>query len=137
MYNTQLTVVGANKLRSELEYLKKKQPADSQTQLFINARISLLEELFASAEIVDPKQMGTIFNGKVAFSATVTVMDQDTEAQSTYQIVGDEEADRRGGKISLLDPLSRALINKQLGDTVEVLTTKGYFIYEIIAIKYV
>ena len=89
--------------------------------------------MISRADVIDP----TILAGKVVrFGATVKVADEDTDEKSTYQIVGSHEADVDSGKLSVTSPLSRALIGKTVGDTVEVTTPNGSKIYEVIKVQF-
>ncbi|MBL1146803.1 MAG: transcription elongation factor GreA [Pseudomonadota bacterium] len=104
-----------------------------EKQSFIEGRIADLEDKMARAEIIDPKK---IAGDTVKFSATIHVVDEDTEEELTYQIVGEYEADIDKNMLSLSAPLSRALIGKRVGDSVEVTTPKGSKAYEILGISY-
>jgi transcription elongation factor GreA len=73
---------------------------------------------------------------QVKFGATVTVVDEDTEAEATYKIVGDDEADVKSGKISLSSPIARSMINKEVGDVVEVTAPGGIKTYEIMKVEW-
>jgi transcription elongation factor GreA len=103
-------------------------------QSFIEGRLMELEDKIARAEVIDPAKLG----GKtVKFGATVTLVDEDTDESSTYQIVGEDEADISKGRLAITAPLSRALIGKTVGDNVEVHTPKGEKAYEIVKVKFV
>lgn len=104
-----------------------------EKQSFIEGRIADLEDKMARAEIIDPKK---IAGDTVKFGATIHVVDEDTEEELTYQIVGEYEADIDKNMLSLSAPLSRALIGKSVGDSVEVTTPKGSKAYEILGIAY-
>lgn len=104
-----------------------------EKQSFIEGRIADLEDKMARAEIIDPKK---IAGDTVKFGATIHVVDEDTEEELTYQIVGEYEADIDKHMLSLSAPLSRALIGKSIGDSVEVTTPKGSKAYEILGIAY-
>lgn len=107
--------------------------AARERQSFIEGRIMELESKIGRADIIDIASMtGNI----VRFGATVTLIDDDTEEEIKYQIVGDDEADVKSGLLSISSPLSRALINKSVGDTVEVVTPKGGKGYEIMNVEY-
>ena len=84
------------------------------------------------AEVIDPKKL----SGSVKFSATVTIIDEDTEEESTYQIVGEPEADIEKNKLNIRSPLARALIGKEPGDSIEVKSPGGTKNYEILSIHY-
>lgn len=99
----------------------------------IEARVAELEDRLSRAEVIDP----TLLKGdKVMFGATVTLLDED-DKRVVYQIVGSEEADVKGGRISYTSPIGRALIGRRIGDEVEVITPSGerYFEIEKIAFK--
>lgn len=108
--------------------------AARERQSFIEGRIGELEEKIARAEVIDPSKL----SGKtVKFGATVTVVDEDTDEKNTYQIVGEDEADVAKGKLAITAPISRALIGKTVGDSVEVRTPKGEKAYEIVKVRFV
>lgn len=97
-------------------------------------RIAELEDKLGRAEIIDiSKLSGT----KIKFGATVTLVDEDTEEKKKYQIVGDMEADVKLGRISISSPIARALIGKDIGDTVEVMAPGGARSYEIMDVKFI
>ncbi len=104
-----------------------------EKQSFIEGRIAQLEGSLASAEVIDPANMS---GNTVKFGATVKLVDEDTDEEVTYQIVGEYEADIDIGKLSLAAPIARALIGKSVGDSVEVTTPKGSKAYEILEIFY-
>ncbi len=104
-----------------------------EQQSLNEGRIAELEDKLGRAEIIDvAKLTGT----KVKFGATVTLVDEDTEEEKKYQIVGDMEADVKQGKISISSPIARALIGKDVGDTVEVMAPGGARSYEIIGVRF-
>jgi transcription elongation factor GreA len=104
-----------------------------ERQSFIEGRVMELEDKVSRAQVIDVSKL----SGKtVKFGATVTVVDEDTEQKSKFQIVGDIEADFSKGRISLSSPLARALIGKSVGDTVEVNTPSGGRTYEISKVEY-
>ena len=108
--------------------------AAKERQGFIEGRILELEDIAARAQVIDPSK----FTGKVVkFGATVTVVDEDTDKEATYQIVGEIEADLKQKRISIASPLARALIGKTVGDSVEVAAPAGAKSYEILKVKYV
>ncbi len=107
--------------------------AAREKQSFVEGRIQELEARVSRAEIIDPAK---ISGDIVKFGATVTVMDEDSEEKTIYQIVGDIEADITLKRIAISAPLARALIGKKKGDSVEVTTPKGLKFYEIIKIEY-
>ena len=104
-----------------------------EAQSHNEGRIVELEDLLQRAEVIDvAKLSGTT----VKFGATVTVVDEDTEAEKTFQIVGETEADVKNGRMSITSPTARALIGKKAGDTVEVNTPGGGKSYEILKVEY-
>ena len=108
--------------------------AAKEKQSFIEGRVMELEDAIGRAEVIDiSKLTGT----SIKFGATVTLMDEDTEAKRKYQIVGDVESDAKKGKISLSSPFARALIGKSKGDTVEVAAPGGARSYEILKVEFV
>ena len=106
--------------------------AAREKQSFIEGRIKELEGIISLAEVIDPKKL----TGSVKFSATVTIVDEDTEEESTYQIVGEPEADIEKNKLNVRSPLARALIGKEPGDSIEVKSPGGTKNYEILSIHY-
>ena len=103
-------------------------------QSFIEGRIAELEDVIGRAEVIDPAKL----SGEVIrFGATVGIVDEDTEEEKVFQIVGEPEANVDAGKLNLRSPLARALIGKEKGDSVEVNTPGGGRSYEIISVKYV
>lgn len=152
-----MTVEGATRLKAELHRLKTiDRPAVIQAlsdarshgdlsenadydaakerQGFIEGRISEVERKLASAQVIDPAQIDA--DGRVVFGATVDVEDLDSGERSTYQIVGDDEADIKEGKISVNSPIARALIGKTEGDTAEVQAPAGLRNYEVVGVRY-
>jgi transcription elongation factor GreA len=153
-----LTVTGAEKLRAELHRLKTVErpavisaisearahgdlsenaeyDAAKERQSFIEGRIAELESKLANAQIIDPRLLDA--EGRVVFGATVDLQDLETGRRVTYQIVGDDEADLREGKISISSPIARALIGKFAGDIAEVQAPGGVREYEILDVRYV
>jgi transcription elongation factor GreA len=107
--------------------------AAKERQAFIEGRVGELEEKIRLAEVIDVSQL----SGKtVKFGAFVTLADEDTDEENTYQIVGEHEADIKAGFLSITSPLARALISKSVGDAVEVPTPKGAKSYEVIKVKF-
>lgn len=152
-----LTVKGAEKLRAELEELKTvvrpriinaiatarahgdlKENAEyhaaKEQQSFAEGRIKEIEAKLSNAQIIDVTTVDA--GGKVVFGATVEIEDLDTENRVTYQIVGEDEADIKEGRISVGSPIARALIGKQAGDTATVKAPAGDIEYEIIEVNY-
>ncbi len=107
--------------------------AARERQSFIEGRVGELEDKISRAEVID---VSSLSGTTVMFGATVKLSDEDTDEELTYQLVGDDEADIRQGRLSISAPLSRALIGKETGDSVEVSTPKGEKGYEIIAVSY-
>ena len=96
--------------------------------------IADIEDKLSRAEVIDVSKLS---GNSVKFGATVTLIDEDTEEQKIYQIVGDSEADVKSGKVSISSPISRALIGKKVGDTVEVIAPGGGKSYEIVKVVFV
>lgn len=158
MSQTPLTVKGAEKLRQQLHELKTvERPRITQAiaearahgdlsenaeyhaareqQSFTEGRINALETALAGARIIDVTTIDA--DGRVVFGATVALLNVNNDAQASYQIVGEQEADINEGLISVTSPIARALIGKSAGDTVEVDAPGGVIEYEILAVKYV
>ena len=156
MSKVPMTVAGAERLKHELHRLKTvDRPAVIQAiaearahgdlsenadydaakerQGFIEGRISEVEAKLANAQVIDPS---TLDVPHVVFGATVALADLDSSDQVTYQIVGDDEADIRHGKISINSPIARALIGKGEGDVAEVQAPGGVRSYEILSVRY-
>ncbi|MBA4096149.1 MAG: transcription elongation factor GreA [Rhodospirillum sp.] len=102
--------------------------AARERQSFIEGRLAELEDKVSRAEIIDP---ATLSGKQVKFGAHVTLIDEDTEEKSVYQIVGEDEADIKAKRLAITSPLARALVGKSVGDTVEVTTPGGSRSYEI------
>jgi transcription elongation factor GreA len=157
MSKVPLTVRGAERLREELKKLKgtdrpkviqaiaearahgdlkenAEYHAAREQQGFIEGRIQDIEGKLGNAEIIDVTQMNA--NGKVIFGATVLLSDEDAGTEVTYQIVGEDEADIKAGRISINSPIARGLIGKQEGDSVAIRTPAGEKQFEIIEVKY-
>ena len=158
MKRSPMTLRGAEMLRAELKRLKSadrprvikaiaearshgdlsenaEYHAAREQQGFIEGRIMEIESRLAAAEIIDIASLPA--TGKVVFGATVELEDQDEGATVTYQLVGEDEADIRGGRISITSPIARALIGKVQGDVVEVTAPGKTRSYEIVSVKYV
>lgn len=152
-----MTVEGAEALKTELHRLKTlerpriieaiavarahgdlKENAEyhaaREEQSFMEGRIQDLESKLSNAQIVDISNL--VNQGKVVFGAVVTLLHVETDAEVTYQIVGEDEADIKLGKISYQSPIGRALIGKSVDDTVMVQTPGGVVEYEITGIEY-
>ena len=107
--------------------------AAKEAQSLNEGRINELEDKIARADVIDPSKMS---GDTVKFSATVVIVDEETDEEKTYQIVGDVEADLKKNRISLSSPIARALINKKVGDSVEVAAPGGKRDFEILKISY-
>ncbi len=107
--------------------------AAREKQAFIEGRIKELEGILSLAEVIDPARL----SGAVKFGATVTIVDEDSDEEKTYQIVGEVEARIEEGLLNVRSPLARALIGKEEGDSVDVATPGGRRSYEIVAVKFV
>ena len=102
-------------------------------QSFIEGRIAEIEDKISRADVIDVSKL----SGKtVRFGATVTIADEETDEETTYQIVGEHEADIADGRLSVAAPIARALIGKSVGDSVEVVTPRGQKDYEIVKVKF-
>lgn len=108
--------------------------AARERQSFIEGRIGELEDKTSRAEIIDPTKLT---GDEIKFGATVTIADCDTDEEKVYQIVGETESDIAGGKLAVTSPLSRALIGKAVGDTVEVSSPGGTKDYEVVDVKFI
>lgn len=108
--------------------------AARERQSFIEGRIAELEEITSAAEVIDPASLS---GDTVKFGATIQLVDEDTETEVTYQIVGMHEADIKRARLSITSPLAKALISKRVGDTVAVPAPGGDRSYEILKISYV
>jgi transcription elongation factor GreA len=107
--------------------------AARERQSFIEGRIAELEEIVSSAEVIDPSSLS---GEHVKFGAHVWLVEEETEKESAYQIVGVHEADIKGGRLSISSPLAKALIGKKVGDTVSVPAPGGDRSYEILGVKF-
>ena len=157
MDKTPLTILGAENLRTELQHLKSVErpnvisaiaearshgdlsenaeyDAARERQAFVEGRISEIESKLANAQIIDPKLLVT--DGRCVFGATVDLEDQESGDPATYQIVGEDEADIKIGKISVNSPIARALIGKHAGDVAQVETPGGLREYEVLDVRY-
>ena len=158
MSKVPLTARGAEKLRSELEQLKRverpkiieaiaearahgdsKENAEyhaaRERQSFVEGRIKDIEGKLSHAHIIDVTMVAA--NGKVVFGATVDVLELDKDEEHTFQIVGDDEADSKLGMISISSPIARALIGKAEGDVASVQAPGGLREFEILGVRYV
>jgi transcription elongation factor GreA len=107
--------------------------AARERQSFVEGRIKEIEAMLSRAEVIDTAALA----GAIKFGATVTVVDEDTDEEKTYRIVGEAEADIEKGLLNIRSPLARALIGKDEGDSVEVRTPGGEKSYEVLSIRYV
>lgn len=151
-----LTVVGYDALNEELKDLKSVQRPDviraiaearehgdlsenaeyhaaREKQSFIEGRVKELEGIISRADVIDPAKLG---GDSIKFGATINLVDEDTDEEKTYQIVGEPEANIETGKLNIKSPLARSLIGKEEGDSVEVMTPGGGKSYEILAVMY-
>ena len=108
--------------------------AAKERQGFIEGRISEVEAKLANAQVIDPSTIDA--DGRVVFGATVELEDHESGDHVTYQIVGDDEADLKHGKISVSSPIARALIGKEAGDTVDVQAPAGVRHYDILDVRF-
>ncbi len=150
-----MTRAGAQALETELKHLKSvERPAiikaiaearehgdlsenaeyhsAKEKQSFIEGRVKELENVISLADVIDPAKM----SGAIKFGATVTLVDEDTDEEKTYQIVGEYEANIEKGLLNIKSPIARALIGKEEGDSVEVRTPGGEKSYEVLKISY-
>ena len=107
--------------------------AAKEAQSLNEGRVLELESLISRAEVIDVSKLS---GDRIKFGAVVKLVDEDTEEEKTYQIVGDPEADVRSGRISISSPIARALMGKTVGDTVEVVTPGGGKSYEVVGVKF-
>jgi transcription elongation factor GreA len=107
--------------------------AAKERQGFIEGRVMELEDKISRAQVIDVSKLS---GHSVKFGATVTLLDEDTDEKSKYQLVGEVEADVKEGRLSISSPMARALIGKTKGDTVEVVTPGGGRSYEILKVEY-
>lgn len=157
MIKIPITVKGAELLRAELHQLKSVErpkvinaisearaqgdlsenaeyDAAKERQSFVEGRIAEIEAKLSNAQIIDPSQLDA--DGRCVFGATVDLEDADSGDAVTYQIVGDDEADIKLGKISVSSPIARALIGKSIGDVADVQAPGGIRSYEIVDVQY-
>ncbi|WP_132244118.1 transcription elongation factor GreA [Primorskyibacter sedentarius] len=104
-----------------------------EKQSFIEGRIKELEGVIGLAEVIDPTKL----SGAIKFGATVTLVDEDTDEEKTWQIVGEHQANVEKGLLNIKSPIARALIGKEEGDSVEVRTPGGVRTYEVLKIDYI
>jgi transcription elongation factor GreA len=157
MSKVPMTVMGAQRLKAELHRLKTTERPDviralaearshgdlsenadydaaKERQGFVEGRIAEIEHKLAGAQVIDPADLDA--DGRVVFGATVDLRDAENGAEVTYQIVGDDEADLKHGKISVSSPIARALIGRSEGDVAEVQAPGGAREYEVLAVRY-
>ena len=108
--------------------------AAKERQSFIEGRVAELEDKLARAQVID---LSRLSGAAVKFGATVTLLDEDSNEEAVYKIVGEDEADVRSGKVSITSPVARALIGKEEGDVVEVSAPGGAKSYEILKVRWV
>lgn len=108
--------------------------AAKERQSFIETRVMEIEDLLSRSQVIEPADLS---GDNVKFGATVVLVDEDTEEESKYQIVGDHEADVKQGRIAISSPIARALIGKEAGDSVDVNTPGGGRSYEILEVQFV
>jgi transcription elongation factor GreA len=108
--------------------------AAKEKQSFIEGRVMEIEDMIGRAEVIDVSKLS---GSTVKFGATVTLVDEDTDEEKKYQIVGDHESDIKKGRISISSPIARALIGKSKGDSVEVAAPGGARSYEILKVQFV
>ncbi|KMK66607.1 transcription elongation factor GreA [Puniceibacterium sp. IMCC21224] len=104
-----------------------------EKQSFIEGRVKELEGIIGLAEVIDPQKL----SGSIKFGATVSLVDEDTDEEKTWQIVGEQEASIEKGLLNIRSPIARALIGKEEGDSVEVKTPGGVKSYEVLKIAYI
>ena len=107
--------------------------AARERQSFIEGRLGELEDKISRADVID---VGKLSGKQIKFGATVTLVDEDTDEKTAYQIVGQDEADIKTKRLSITSPLARALIGKQVGESVEVVTPGGSKVYEIVKVQF-
>jgi transcription elongation factor GreA len=107
--------------------------AAKEAQSLNEGRISELEDLIARAEVIDVSKLN---GARIKFGATVLLVDEDSEEEKSYQIVGDQEADVKSGRISISSPIARALIGKEVGDSIEVNAPGGPRGYEVLRVEW-
>lgn len=158
MIKIPITVKGAELLRAELHQLKSVErpkvinaiaearaqgdlsenaeyDAAKERQSFVEGRIAEIEAKLSNAQVIDPSQLDA--DGRCVFGATIDLEDADSGDSVTYQIVGDDEADIKLGKISVSSPIARALIGKSVGDVADVQAPGGVRSYEIVDVQYI
>ena len=157
MIKVPLTVLGAEQLKTELQRLKSierpsviaaiaearshgdlsenaEYDAAKERQGFVEGRIAEIESKLSNAQIIDPTTLGA--GGRTVFGATGKLLDMESDDEVCYQIVGDDEADIKQGKVSVNSPIARALIGKESGDVAEVQAPGGLREYEVLDVEY-
>ena len=157
MNKVPMTVVGAEKLKAELDQLKKvdrpriiaaiaearahgdlsenaEYHAAREQQSFAEGRIKEIEAKLSMAQVIDPAKLNA--EGRVVFGATVILADEDSGEEVKYQLVGEDEADIEAGMISVTSPIARGIIGKEEGEVVQVQVPAGTKTYEIVEVKY-
>ena len=157
MIKVPLTVLGAEQLKAELQRLKSierpsviaaiavarshgdlsenaEYDAAKERQGFVEGRIAEIESKLSNAQIIDPTTLDA--DGRIVFGATVKLLDMESDDEVCYQIVGDDEADIKQGKVSVNSPIARALIGKESGDVAEVQAPGGLREYEVLDVEY-
>ena len=156
MIKVPLTVLGAEQLKTELQRLKSierpsviaaiaearshgdlsenaEYDAAKERQGFVEGRIAEIESKLSNAQIIDPTTLDA--DGRIVFGATVKLLDMESDDEVCYQIVGDDEADIKQGKVSVNSPIARALIGKESGDVAEVQAPGGLRQYEVLDVE--
>ena len=108
--------------------------AAKEKQAFVEARIAEIQGKLANAEVIDPT---VLKSDKVIFGATVTLLDLENDQEVTYQIVGEDEADVKNGRISVFSPMARSMIGKKVGDLIELRSPKGDRELEVVSFKFI
>jgi transcription elongation factor GreA len=157
MIKVPLTVRGAELLKDELQRLKSVErpkvieaiaearshgdlsenaeyDAAKERQAFVEGRIAELEAKLSNAQVINPAELDA--DGRIVFGTTVDLIELESEDNVTYQIVGDDEADIKLGKVSVNSPIARALIGKEAGDVAEVMAPGGIREYEVLDVHY-
>ncbi len=128
-----IAAIGEARLHGDLSENAEYHAAKDR-QGWIEGQIAEIEDKMARAQVIDVSKLS---GNQVKFGATVSVIDEDTEEQARYQIVGEHEADVKSGRVSITSPIARAMIGKESGETVEVNTPSGVKAYEITKVEWV
>jgi len=157
MNKVPMTITGAEKLKAELDQLKKvdrpriiaaiaearahgdlsenaEYHAAREQQSFAEGRIKEIEAKLSMAQVIDPSKLNA--EGRIVFGATVVLADEDSGEEVKYQLVGEDEADIEAGMISVTSPIARGIIGKEEGEVVQVQVPAGTKTYEIVEVKY-